>query len=573
VQPGSNFGQYRILEPLGRGGMATVYRAYEASLDRYVALKVLPADSLNDPEFTARFRREAKVIAALEHRHIVPIYGYGIDEGVPWMAMRLIPGGPLSGRIRDGPFKLGRAVFVLSEVAAALDFAHERGVLHRDVKPQNVLLDGDGHAYLADFGVAKMLESTAAVTRSGVVTGTPLYMSPEQARGETVDHRTDIYALGIVAYELLTGRVPFSADTPVAVLMKHVLDPLPMPPASQVPEQALRAILKCAAKDPADRWPSARRFTDALRAAGGAALDVAAWASAQPTVTHVRVPRSFRYTMILVGAAGVLVAAVLYPGWRQALLGRDPFVPSTRTPRPTVAMTAVPSRASVSPSPATAPPPAFSSVGRPDRALATTLPANAAAPAGRPRSVASWPATTPPAEPAMPKAPDPVASSSPSAPDPVPPPPASAPTTAAADMADGVSFLVGQWTGHVLQRKNPFSRRELERSVKTECRRLPDPSRVFCRNDWGIIEDWVAIRHDPPKDRYLYEDSDGLKALGIANGAEMVYEGTLKFKGETLSWRLTCIRRGRDSFTLQMQWSRDSTAWYTIYDAAYQRDS
>ena len=177
---------------------------------------------------------------------------------------------------------------ILAEVAAALDFAHQRGVLHRDVKPQNILLDEQGHAYLADFGVAKMMEGTSAVTRSGVVTGTPLYMSPEQARGEKVDYRTDIYALGIVAYEMVTGHVPFTADTPVAILMKHIIEPIPLPPASQVPEPVLRAILKCVAKDRTDRWQSAHRFVDALRIAIHGSPSTSAWISAQATRTQLQ---------------------------------------------------------------------------------------------------------------------------------------------------------------------------------------------------------------------------------------------------------------------------------------------
>jgi serine/threonine-protein kinase len=265
--PGSTAGPYRIVEPLGRGGMASVYRAYEAALDRYVALKVLPREFLHDPTFAERFRREAQVIARLEHPNIVPIYAYDIDpgEGIPWMAMRLVAGGSLSQLLKGERPAFARTVGILRGVADALDYAHAKGIVHRDVKPQNVLLDEGGRVYLADFGIAKILESSGGLTATGMITGTPQYMAPEQATATKVDRRADIYALGIVAYEMLVGRVPFSADTPVAVLMKHLQEPLPLPPPSAVPEPLLRPLLKCTAKKPEDRWESAGAFVAALQ--------------------------------------------------------------------------------------------------------------------------------------------------------------------------------------------------------------------------------------------------------------------------------------------------------------------
>ncbi len=269
--PGSNAGPYRIVEQLGRGGMASVYRAYEAKLDRYVALKVLPREFLHDPDFAQRFRREAKVIASLEHPNIVPIYSYDIEEaeGIPWMAMRLIAAGTLAQLIKRERLALARSVAILRGVADALDHAHGKGIVHRDVKPQNVLLDDAGRAYLADFGIAKILESSGGLTASGMITGTPQYMAPEQATGLKIGPRADVYALGIVAYEMFTGRVPFAADTPLAVLMKHVQDPLPLPAPDVVPEPLLRALLKATSKKPEDRWPSAGAFVDALSAGLG----------------------------------------------------------------------------------------------------------------------------------------------------------------------------------------------------------------------------------------------------------------------------------------------------------------
>jgi len=246
LAPGSNAGPYRIVEPLGRGGMASVYKAYEPRLDRYVALKVLPREFLHDPGFAQRFREEARLVAKLEHPAIVPIYAYDIEEaeGIPWMAMRLVPGGSLSELIKRERLPLARSVALLRGVADALDYAHAMKVVHRDVKPQNVLLDESSRVYLADFGIGRMLESSAGLTGTGMIVGTPQYMAPEQATTSKVGASADVYALGIVAYEMFTGRVPFAADTPLAVMMKHVQEPLPLPPPELVPEPLLRALLK-----------------------------------------------------------------------------------------------------------------------------------------------------------------------------------------------------------------------------------------------------------------------------------------------------------------------------------------
>jgi eukaryotic-like serine/threonine-protein kinase len=290
LAPETIFGNYRIIEPLGKGGMASVYKAFETGLDRYVALKVLPREFLHDETFSERFRREARVIARLEHPNIVPIHAFGIDDGVPWMAMRLVPGGTVHSLTREGPLAGPRILEILRGVADALDYAHENGVVHRDVKPQNILLDSARRVYLADFGVARMLEGPAVLTQEGAVTGTPQYMAPEQAMAQPVDRSCDIYALGIVAYEMFTGRVPFQADTPVAVLMKHVMDPVPLRPLDGVPEPAAHAIVRCLAKKREDRWPTARAFVEALEGASAPAQATPLATAVSPAVTPMATP-------------------------------------------------------------------------------------------------------------------------------------------------------------------------------------------------------------------------------------------------------------------------------------------
>jgi serine/threonine-protein kinase len=264
LSPGSLVGPFEIVRLLGTGGMAVVYEAYEAALARVVALKILPPHLLHDETFAARFTREARVAASLEHPNIVPIYASGIHEGLPWMSMRLLMGGSLAGVLDSGPVGFDRAARILRDVAEALDYAHARGVIHRDVKPSNVLLDETDRACLSDFGLAHLAEAREPLSRSGTIAGTPSYMAPEQGQALPLDHRCDIYSLGIVAYEMLTGHVPFEGASPVAVLLQHARQPVPVPLTLVVPGPRFRVLAKALSKSPEARWASAVEFVTAL---------------------------------------------------------------------------------------------------------------------------------------------------------------------------------------------------------------------------------------------------------------------------------------------------------------------
>lgn len=263
---GKSLGQFAILEEIGRGGMATVYKARQLSMNRVVAVKVLPRHFLHDPGFYERFEREVEVITELEHPHILPIYDYGQADGVPYIAMRYLGGGSLEQRIRRGLLPLSELERPLRQIAEALDFAHRQGVIHRDLKPGNIMLDEHGNAYLSDFGIARVLGSNLT---GSMIVGTPAYMSPEQANGLPIDGRSDIYALGVVLFEMLSGREPYQAETPMAILLKHINEP--MPPVSQyrtdVPRAVEEVISKATAKDPDNRYSSAGQMVDALAAA------------------------------------------------------------------------------------------------------------------------------------------------------------------------------------------------------------------------------------------------------------------------------------------------------------------
>ncbi|MBN1659567.1 MAG: serine/threonine protein kinase, partial [Anaerolineae bacterium] len=267
-------GNYQILEELGRGGMATVYRAYQPSLHRYVAIKVLPPQLTFDLEFVERFQREARAAASLRHPNIVVIHDVAQESvagaATHYIVMEYLEGQTLGDLIgREGPLPPERAVRIVEQVGAALDYAHQRGFVHRDVKPSNIFVGEGDRVTLTDFGIAKAASEAQQLTRTGAIMGTPEYMSPEQAEGEPIDHRTDLYALGVVLYQMLVGRVPFRGTTPHAVLHDVIYEP-PPPPRRINPTltPAVEAVvMKAIAKRPEQRFQRGAHLTRALREA------------------------------------------------------------------------------------------------------------------------------------------------------------------------------------------------------------------------------------------------------------------------------------------------------------------
>ena len=284
---GKSFGPYKVVDKIGEGGMAVVYKAYQESLGRYAAIKILRSELARDEEFVARFRREALAVAQLNHPNILHVYDAGVANGVYYIAMGFVDGGSLKDLIAQGPLDPAYAASVGAQLADALDYAHKQGIIHRDVKPSNVLMTRDGRPMLTDFGIAKALYESAALTRTGASIGTPEYMAPEQIQGQPVDGRTDIYSLGIVLYEMVTGWAPFSTPTPVATLYKQVNEP--PPPLHQVnvnvPDWLEGVVTRALAKRPEGRYQQAGELAAALRSRGVGGLPLAAAAPAAAAVT------------------------------------------------------------------------------------------------------------------------------------------------------------------------------------------------------------------------------------------------------------------------------------------------
>lgn len=285
---GRSLGQFRIVERIGSGGMATVFKAYQPTLDRYVAVKVLPAYHARDPIFVKRFVQEARSVAKLQHANIVPIHEFGEQDNITYIVMEYVDGGTLKDRLKQRPVTVLEAVDFVIQAAEGLGCAHGHGIVHRDVKPANMLLRKDGHLLLSDFGIAKILEGTTNLTRAGTGIGTPQYMSPEQGTGQPVDRRSDIYSLGIVLFHALAGRVPFTADSPISITVKHLNDPLPIEilHAKGVPQSIEQVVVKMTAKAPADRYQTTDALIEGLTAAlSSSQLSLPRWRSGiQPSI-------------------------------------------------------------------------------------------------------------------------------------------------------------------------------------------------------------------------------------------------------------------------------------------------
>jgi len=267
---GKTIGGYEIQDVIGRGGMATVFRAHQVSMNRTVAVKVLPEQYITDDTYIQRFNQEVAIVSKLEHRSIVPVHDYGEYNGLPYIVMRYMPGGSVDDLLKNGSIELETVASIIEQIAPALDYAHSKQVLHRDIKPSNILLDDDGGAYLTDFGIARVLGEPAhsGITTQGVV-GTPSYMSPEQAQGLPLDGRSDIYALGVVLFELVTGRRPFESDTPYGIAVLQVTAPPPSPRTLN-PNLSFaieEVIFKAMRKKREERFPNAVALSEALKRA------------------------------------------------------------------------------------------------------------------------------------------------------------------------------------------------------------------------------------------------------------------------------------------------------------------
>jgi eukaryotic-like serine/threonine-protein kinase len=309
-------GRYELEELLGAGGMSSVFKARDTLLERHVALKILHPHFTEDEQYVERFRREARAVASLSHPNIVTILDRGEDEGRQFIVFELVEGRTLAEALHDeGRLPVRRALEIAIQVARGLGFAHEQGLIHRDVKPQNVILNGDGRAKVTDFGIARSLD-VQGVTQSGAVLGTSNYIAPEQASGRPVDRTTDVYSLGVVLFELLTGEVPFPGESFVAVAMQHVSEPPPsvLEVRPDVPVRVARAVDRALEKDPAERFPTMGAFAAELQACL-AELDSSSDAEAEVTLVRrqpvARAPRRRLLPGGLVVLGLVLLAVAL----------------------------------------------------------------------------------------------------------------------------------------------------------------------------------------------------------------------------------------------------------------------
>ena len=306
-------GRYEVEELVGSGGMSSVFRARDRVLERTVALKVLHRQLADDDEYVERFRREAQMVAGLVHHNIVTVIDRGADDGTPFIVFEFVGGENLKQLVdREGPLPVERALELATQVAHGLAFAHENGYIHRDVKPQNVLLNGNGEAKVTDFGIARSLDVKHGMTQTGAVVGTSEYIAPEQAQGQHVDERTDVYSLGILVYELLTAELPFSGDNFVAVAMQHINETPPRVSDRRpdVPRRLDEAVAHALAKQPDDRFATMAGFGRELEACLNEAR-VSAGASETMVLSRPRINRTRRRPRLSVFAALVALGLAI----------------------------------------------------------------------------------------------------------------------------------------------------------------------------------------------------------------------------------------------------------------------
>lgn len=361
----TTIGRYEIRSHLGAGGMATVYQAYDPQMEREVAIKVLPSESTGREDLLVRFRREARTITSLEHAAIVPVYDYGEADGQPYLVMRLMPGGSLRDRLARGLLPISEIAHLYKRLASALDYAHGKGVIHRDLKPGNILFDQQGEPFLADFGIVRLTDKTTTLTQ-GVI-GTPAYMSPEQGLAKPdLNYRTDIYALGAMLFELLTGRVPYEAETPTAQLLLHITEPIPdlRDFRPDLPADCQTILALAMAKDPGVRYatvgalaadleklaagkpvqsyqPTLGRIASTGAVSGGTPRPAAARLSGQPrTLLLIAGGLSLCLILMIVGVASGLIA-----------LNQNGSGPFAAAATPTSTVSPVPTQTSAPPVP------------------------------------------------------------------------------------------------------------------------------------------------------------------------------------------------------------------------------
>jgi serine/threonine protein kinase len=353
----TKIGRYEIKSELGRGGMATVYRAFDPSFDREVAIKVLPREMMHDPQFRARFEREIKLVAALEHPSIVPVYDVGEEDEQPYFVMRFMTGGSLSSLIAKGKTPLEDTALIIGKIAQGLTYAHKKGIVHRDLKPDNILFDDNGDPFISDFGIAKLTESTSSLTGASGVIGTPAYMSPEQATGDKVDGRSDIYSLGVIVFQMLSGQQPYNADTPMGIAIKHVTEPVPeiLNVNPSLPYDVDQIIRYSMAKDKNKRYATAVDLAKALNliAFGNEGnLTSATNTGLRSGVYKTPASQSSRgRTGLAVGGIVLVVAVVGFFLLRNQLFAPPPIVEPTATAAPTLTPTPVPVTETASPIP------------------------------------------------------------------------------------------------------------------------------------------------------------------------------------------------------------------------------